>query len=194
MALIKFILPVSIGFNLIVFYYSVALAVNARRAALAQEFNSVSNPDWIGLQMFGMTQRQFLDTRKLYNPALFFEESPFVGQLNSTAQLRKWPLDSLYWKDGTLELTWGKDFIRPQKDLDDGAYVLLKSPVHSYMAAGQQQNVPLRTFIRRGWYWDRGFWCSFGKNATAPDLYQVYVLIRQNGVNQMYDTDQRVRF
>ena len=194
LALIRFILPIVIAFNLIVFYYSVAPAVNARRAALAQEFNSVSNPDWIGLQMFDMTQTQFLDTRKLYSPALFFEKPAFVGQLSATAPMRKWPLDSLYWKNGNLEIIWGKDFIRPQKDLDDGAYVLLKSSVHSYMAAGQQQKVPLKTFIRRGWYWDRGFWCSFGKNATAPDLYQVYVLIRQNGVNQIYDTDRRVRF
>ena len=184
----------SIAFNLLILYHCVAPAVNNRRMALAQEFNSVYNADLLGLKMFEIPQTEFLRLQSLYRPNLFFQESK--TQLNTTADslvsAGKWPLDSVYWQGDNLLISWQKDFIAAEKDFDDGAYILLKSATHLYMAAGLQQTVPLSTFVRRGYYWNRGFVAIFNRPSTAAGTYRMYVLQRKNGVNRIYDTSRQI--
>lgn len=189
----KWILPFTIGlsavFNLLILYYAVAPAVNNRRAAVAQEFNSMYNEDLLGLKMFDITGADFKRIQRLYQPDLFFVTDP-----QTVMPKERFPLDTVYFADDVLYLTYGKDFIRPTRNFDDGAYVLFQSPTHTYMAAGTQQAVPLKTFIRRGWYWDRGFKAAIHRASVVAGTYDVLVLLRENGVNTQYDTGRKITF
>jgi len=189
----KWFLPLTIGlsvvFNLLILYYAVAPAVNNRRAAVVQEFNSMYNDDLLGLKMFDLTGDNFRQIQRLYQPNLFFETTP------ETAMPKEpFPLDSVYFKVDVLTIDYHKDFIRPTRDFDDGAYIMLQSPKHTYMAAGTQRPLPLKTFIRRGWYWDKGFTASLHRASVAPGTYEILVLIRNNGQNKLYDTRRKITF
>lgn len=196
----RWFLPSAIGlsmvFNLLILYYAIAPAVNNRRMAVAQEFNSMYNADLLGLKMFDLTGEDFLRLQKLYQPKLFFKESErtFISPDSSLTTSGNIALDSVYFVENNLYVSYQKDFIRPTKDFNDGAYIVLKSPQHTYMGAGIQQALPLKTFIRRGWYWDKGFTATFNRASVAKGNYGLYVLFRQNGVNQLLDTQRRVTF
>jgi hypothetical protein len=192
----RWFLPSAIGvsmlFNLLILYYAIVPAVNNRRMAVAQEFNSMYNPDLLGLKMFDLTGEDFLRLQKLYQPNLFFkdqEKHPEPLQRKKVFQL-----DSVYFVENNLYINYQKDFIRPTKDFNDGAYVVLQSLQHTYMGAGIQQALPLKTFIRRGWYWDKGFTATFNRASVAKGNYGLYILLRQDGVNQFLDTQRRVTF
>lgn len=182
----------SIVFNLLVLYYAIAPAVNNRRAAVAQEFNSMYNEDLLGLKMFDLTGQDFLRLQKLYQPDLFFQREltfPLVP-----AQDQTFALDSVYFVGNNLQILYTKDFIRPTQSFDDGAYVILSSLTHTYMCAGTQQALPLKTFIRRGWYWEKGFSAGFNRASVAAGEYSIYVLLRKNGKSQLLDTQRKVTF
>ena len=192
----RWILPslvvTSIFFNLLVLYYAIAPAVNNRRAAVAQEFNSMYNEDLLGLKMFDLTGQDFLRLQKLYQPNLFFRREltfPLVPVQDQT-----FALDSVYFVGNNLQVLYTKDFIRPTHSFDDGAYVILSSLAHTYMCAGTQQALPLKTFIRRGWYWDKGFSAGFNRASVAAGEYSIYVLLRKNGKSQLLDTQRKVTF
>jgi hypothetical protein len=190
------VIGVSMVFNLLILYYAVAPAVNNRRMALSQEFNSMYNPDLLGLKMFDLTGVDFLRLQKLYQPNLFFKASERIlispdSSLNTNENIA---LDSVYFAENNLHINYQKDFIRPTKDFNDGAYIVLQSPQHTYMSAGIQQALPLKTFVRRGWYWDKGFTATFNRASVVKGNYGLYVLIRQDGVNQLLDTQRRVTF
>jgi len=188
----------AISFNLLVLYYSVAPATNNRRIAIAQEFNSMYNADLLGLKMFDLTGEDFLRLQKLYQPSLFFREyeKQWKAPTLSLDTNGVFSLDSVYWdRDrGNLNILYRKDFIRPSKNLDDGAYIVLKSTSHAYMAAGIQQALPLKTFVRRRWYWDRGFVATFVPTAIAKGTYRIYLLRRQNGISELLSTRKEVTF
>ncbi|AXE20538.1 hypothetical protein DR864_23760 [Runella rosea] len=189
----KWLLPLTIGlsvvFNLLILYYAVAPAVNNRRAAVVQEFNSMYNDDLLGLKMFDLTGEDFRQIQRLYQPNLFFETTP------ETAMPKEpFLLDSVYFKGDVLTIDYHKDFIRPTRDFDDGAYIMLQSSKHTYMAAGTQRPLPLKTFIRRGWYWDKGFTASLHRASVAPGPYAILVLLRNNGQNKLYDTRRKITF
>lgn len=187
---------VSIVFNLLILYYAVAPAVNNRRMAVGQEFNSMYNSDLLGLKMFDLTGKDFLRLQQLYQPKLFFKPSERnLISLDSTLITDgRMELDSVYFVENNLHINYQKDFIRPVKDFNDGAYIVLHSPQHTYMGAGIQQALPLKTFIRRGWYWDKGFTATFNRASVAKGNYGLYVLLRRDGVNQFLDTQRRVTF
>lgn len=189
----KWLLPSTIGlsvvFNLLILYYAVAPAVNNRRAAVVQEFNSMYNDDLLGLKMFDLTGTDFKRIQRLYQPDLFFEATP-----ETAMSKERFPLDSVYFKGDVLYINYQKDFIRPTRDFDDGAYVMFQSPTHTYMAAGAQQTLPLKTFIRRGWYWERGFTATIHRASVLHGTYDVLVLLRENGVNKLYDTGRKITF
>jgi hypothetical protein len=191
---LKWTLPASILLNLLILYHCIAPAANNRRAAVAQEFNSMHNADWNGLYMFKMSQSYFLKIQQLYKPNLFFMElmPQFKAPTDLLAASQQWPIDSVYQKNGDLIIAWGRGVLRPQANFDDGAYLILKSATHVYMAAGQQWAMPLKTFVRRGLYWEPGFVGSFNMISIKPGQYRLYVLMRQNGRNQLYDTTRRV--
>ncbi|WP_428665949.1 hypothetical protein [Runella sp.] len=189
----KWLLPLTFGlsllFNLLILYYAVAPAVNNRRAAVVQEFNSMYNEDLLGLKMFDLTGADFKRIQALYKPDLFFETTP------KTAMPKEiFSLDSVYFKGDILHVDYQKDFVRPTRDFDDGAYVMLQSATHTYMAAGTQQALPLKTFFRRGWYWDRGFSATIHRASVVPGNYGLLVLIRENGLNTLYDTGRKITF
>lgn len=193
----KFVIAAVLGslvFNLLILYHCVAPAVNNRRLALTQEFNAVYNADLLGLKMFEIPQTEFFRLQHLYDPDLFFQESK--TQLNTPADslvsVGKWPLDSVYWQGDDLFISWQKDVVHAEKDFDDGVYILLKSATHLYMAAGLQRAVPLQTFVRRGFYWNRGFVATFNRPSTAAGTYQIYVLQRKNGVNRIFDASRQI--
>ncbi|MFN8347667.1 MAG: hypothetical protein U0X91_21865 [Spirosomataceae bacterium] len=190
------VVSLSIGFNLLILYYAVAPAVNNRRAAVAQEFNSMYNPDLLGLKMFDLKGEDFLRLQKLYRPVLFFKpsEKTLISSDSTLNADGSFGLDSVYFVGDNLHIDYRKDFIRPTKDADDGAYVLLRSPQHTYMSAGIQQALPLKTFLRRGWYWDKGFTATFHRASVAKGNYELYVLLRQNGINQLLAAHQKVTF
>ncbi len=190
----KWFLPTAIClsmlFNGLVLYYSVANAVNNRRMAVAQEFNSMYNADLLGLRMFDLTGEDFKRLQNLYRPTLFFEGLD-LAKIRLTQTIA---LDSVYFNGDVFTVQYDKDFVRPLQDFDDGAYVFLHSPAHTYMSAGTQRALPLKTFVRRGWYWDRGFSASIHRASVAAGTYQLYVLIRQNGKNQWYQTGKEIQF
>ncbi len=189
----KWLLPLTVGlsilFNLLILYYAVAPAVNNRRAAVVQEFNSMYNDDLLGLKMFDLTGADFRRIQRLYQPDLFFKSTP-----NIPMQKENFALDSVYLQGEVLYIDYRKDFIRPTRSFDDGAYLLLQSPVRTYMAAGVQNALPLKTFIRRGWYWDKGFRGMFHRASVAKGNYDLLVLLRRNGRNQLYDTGRKITF
>ncbi len=196
----RWFLPSAIGtsmvFNLLILYYAVAPAVNNRRMAVAQEFNSMYNSDLLGLKMFDLTGEDFLRLQQLYQPNLFFKasEKNLISSDSSLNTNDNIELDSVYFVENNLHINYQKDFTRPTKDFNDGAYIVLHSPQHTYMGAGIQQALPLKTFIRRGWYWDKGFSATFNRASVAKGNYGLYVLLRQDGVNQLLDTQRRVTF
>jgi hypothetical protein len=196
----RWFLPSAIGismvFNLLILYYAIAPAVNNRRMAVAQEFNSMYNADLLGLKMFDLTGEDFLRLQKLYQPNLFFKVSTkdFISPDSSLNTSGNIGLDSVYFVENNLYINYQKDFIRPTKDFNDGAYIVLHSPQHTYMSAGIQQALPLKTFIRRGWYWDKGFTTTFNRASVAKGNYGIYVLLRQDGINQLLDTQRRITF
>lgn len=183
-------------FNALVLYYAIAPAVNNRRMAVAQEFNSMYNADLLGLKMFDLTGADFLRLQKLYRPALFFKqyEKQWLASTDSLSTNGVFKVDSVFWSNKNLNVYYHRDFIRPVKNMNDGAFVVLKSASHVYMAAGMQQALPLKTFLRRGWYWDRGFMATFVPGAVVKGNYRMYVLLRQNGVSELLDTQKQVTF
>jgi hypothetical protein len=186
----------SMGFNLLILYYAIAPAVNNRRMAVVQEFNSMYNADLLGLKMFDLTGEDFLRLQQLYRPPLFFKtiEKSLISAKDSLETDGIFAVDSVYFAENNLHIQYQKDFIRPTKDFNDGVYLILKSSQHTYMSAGMQQALPLKTFIRRGWYWNRGFSAIFNRASVAKGNYGLYVLQRQNGANQLLDTKRRVTF
>lgn len=183
-------------FNVLVLYYAIAPAVNNRRMAVAQEFNSMYNADLLGLKMFDLTGADFLRLQKLYQPSLFFRqyEKQWTASTDSLSTNGNFKVDSVFWSNKNLNVYYHRDFIRPVKNMDDGAFVVLKSASHVYMAAGMQQALPLKTFLRRGWYWDRGFMATFVPGSVVKGNYRMYVLLRQNGVSELLDTQKQVTF
>lgn len=188
---VRVAIPFAIILNLALLYVNFAGAVNGRRAAVVQEFNTRYNADWLGLSMFEMDQAHFEKIRSYYhsddplaegwNPRVATATLPCVGN---------YPLDTLFhYKEGIHAYAM-KNFVEAEKDYTDGPYVVLKSATHVYASAPNQFAVPLRTFLRRFRYFARGFDGSFHQDTVEPGVYKVYVLIRQNGQNRLYCTDR----
>ena len=175
----------AIGINLLSLYSFLPSAVNNRRSAVAVEFNSMNNQDLIGLKMFDITQNDFLRIQSLYKPEIPFQDIPIklYKPINDELQL-----DTVFCNNGNLFVIWKKDFLPIQKNFTDGGYVIIKSKSNIYLSSGQQDKLPFKTFLRRGWYWDRGFTAMFQGESAQDGLYSIYVVLRKNGENKLYKT------
>jgi hypothetical protein len=181
----------AISINLLLLYVNFGAAVNNRRVAIAQEFNSRYNSDWLGLDMFNMSQQYFESIRSYYQ-----SEDPLAEGWNprvvsdSLPCDEKYVLDSVFCSNDEIRVYAMSDFISTEQSYTDGAYVLLKSDSHVYASPPNQSVVPMRTLFRRFIYFARGFHASFHKATVVPGTYKIYVLIRRGGKNTLYCTDQ----
>ncbi|WP_247235739.1 hypothetical protein [Telluribacter sp. SYSU D00476] len=181
----------SMVLNLALLYTNFAAAVENRRQAIALEFNSRYNADWLGLKMFDIDQAYFEKIRSYYgsddplaegwNPRQVSAPLPCVGS---------YPIDSVYAQGGGINVYSTQDFFEAEKDYTDGPYVLLKSDTHIYASPPGLNALPARTFFRRLRYFGRGFNASFFQASIEPGTYQIYLLVRQNGINKIYCTDR----
>ncbi|MFN4144922.1 MAG: hypothetical protein ACK4GN_03790 [Runella sp.] len=187
-----FCLFASVLFNLSILYYAVASAVNNRRMAIVQEFNSLYNNDLLGLKMFDMTGEDFKHLRNYYRPKLFFDKNPEVFfPIKTTGNFG---LDKIQFDGDLLRIAYHQGYITPTQDFDDGAYIIFQSAERTYMASGLQTALPPKTFVRRGMYWNKGFTATIHRASVHPGSYKVFVLLRQNGQNQFYDTQKQMSF
>ncbi|KQS25313.1 hypothetical protein [Dyadobacter sp. Leaf189] len=187
--LAPFILLAAIGLNLVILHSNFADAVNNRRAAIAQEFNARYNADWLGIRMFSMDQSHFEHIRSNYGSA-----DPLAEGWNPQLNLATIPCDSLYKPDKVgkmgnhIVIEFQNRFFDTKQDFSDGAYVLLKSDKHTYASPPFQAAVPLKTTIRRQMYFSKGAFASFHEANVEPGIYQIYLLVRENGLNRIYCT------
>ncbi|MBU1820353.1 MAG: hypothetical protein KKG00_02420, partial [Bacteroidetes bacterium] len=187
----KAMLLFSIVINLLLLYVNFAAAVNSRRGAVVQEFNSRYNADWLGLRMFSMDQAHFEKIRAYYQ-----SDDPLAEGWNPRATTRTLPcvgtyaLDTIYLEKGDIQAHAMQDFFDIEKDYTDGPYLILKSESHVYASAPNQFAVPVRTIFRRFRYFARGFQAAFHEDTVEPGVYQVYLLVRRNGQNQLYCTNR----
>jgi hypothetical protein len=138
-----------------------------------------------------MDQQHFEKIRSYYQSADPLAEgwSPKIGTDGVVC-------DSLYKPDAVTNtgdyilVSFQNDFFKPVKDYSDGAYVLLKSPEHVYASPPNQLAVPLKTTVRRLMYFSKGAYASFHTATVEPGIYNIYLLVRQNGKNRIYCTGQ----
>ncbi|GAB3180993.1 hypothetical protein [Telluribacter humicola] len=179
----------SVVLNLALLYTNFGPAVENRRQAIALEFNSRYNADWLGLKMFGMEQTYYEQIRAYYGSDDPLAEGWNPRQAGGTLACDgSYPLDSVYAQGGGINIYSTKDYFDVEKDYTDGAYVLLKSDQHIYASPPGQAALPMRTFFRRLRYFSRGFNASFFQASIEPGTYQIYLLVRQNGINKIYCT------
>lgn len=186
---VKVALPLGIILNLAILYINFALAVNNRRTAIVQEFNTRYNADWLGLSMFEMDQTHFEKIRAYYQ-----SDDPLAEGWNPRAVGSSLPctgtyaLDTLFSYKDEVHAYAMKNFVDAPESYTDGPYMLLKSDTHVYASPPDQFAVPLQTFFRRFRYFARGFEGNFHQETIEPGVYKLYVLIRQKGKNTLYCT------
>ncbi|TLU97834.1 hypothetical protein [Dyadobacter luticola] len=183
------ILLVAILLNFVILQTNFADAVNNRRSAIAQEFNARYNADWLGVRMFSMDQKYYEKIRSYYKSA-----DPVAEGWNPQMMSETIPCDSIYAptlisKVGPyITINFENDFFKAKRDYSDGAYILLKSANHTYVSAQNQPAVPLKTTLRRGMYFSKGAFGSFHEANVEPGTYNIYLLVRRDGMNRIYCT------
>jgi hypothetical protein len=180
-----------ITINLLLLYANFTTAVNNRRGAVVQEFNSRYNADWLGLRMFNMSQQHFESIRSYYQSG-----DPLAEGWNPRASTDSLPcagtfaLDTIYRHQEEIQAFALQDFVEVEKDYTDGPYLILKSDRHVYASTPNQSTVPLRTVLRRQMYFAKGFQAVLHEATVEPGVYRVYVLMRRNGQNYLYCTNR----
>ena len=188
-SLYPLILITAVGLNLIILHSNFADAVNNRRAAVAQEFNARYNADWLGTRMFSMDRAHIEKIRSYYS-----SEDPLAEKWNPSASTAEIICDSIYTpnvlelRNDNITIGFNNDFFPALTDYSDGAYVLLKSDKHVYAGQPNQIAVPLKTTLRRQMYFAKGISAHFHHETVEPGLYNVYLLVRKNGLNKIYCT------
>jgi len=188
-SLYPLILITAVGLNLIILHSNFADAVNNRRAAVAQEFNARYNADWLGTRMFSMDRAHIEKIRSYYS-----SEDPLAEKWNPSASTAEIICDSIYTpnvlelRNDNITIGFNNDFFPALTDYSDGAYVLLKSDKHVYAGQPNQIAVPLKTTLRRQMYFAKGISAHFHHETVEPGLYNVYLLVRKNGLNKVYCT------
>ncbi|GAB2782421.1 hypothetical protein GCM10027275_27630 [Rhabdobacter roseus] len=184
-------LPFAVLLNLTLLYVNFAGAVNNRRLAVVQEFNTRYNADLMGLRMFNMSQEYFEQIRAYYQ-----SDDPLAEGWNPRAASAQVPCQGTYFFDtlshyrGNLVTQAMQDFFEAEQDYTDGPYVILKSDQHVYASPPNQFAVPPTTLLRRLRYFARGVQASFYEESIAPGHYQLYLLVRYQGRNQIYCTNR----
>lgn len=186
---IVFIITGSIILNLAILDKNFVLALNNRRAAIAQEFNARYNSDWLGLRMFDMEQKKFELIRAYYNSEDALAEGWNVKNLSASVQCdQNIEPERIEQKGDLLTLNFQNIPFEVEKDYSDGAYAILKSDKHTYVAGQEQFVVPVKTSLRRQMYFTKDTYFSFHRATIEPDAYNIYLLVRKGGVNKIYCT------
>lgn len=180
--------------NVVILYANFSLAVNNRRMAVVQEFNSRYNADLNGLASFEMDRAHFEKIRAYYG-----SEDPLAEgwkpdtNSNQVPCKGQFPVDSIFEYRSNVYVYYTENFIDATKDYTDGGYFILKSDTHVYASAPNQFSLPFKTFVRRMRYFSRGACASFHKGTLKPGLYKVYMLKRANGESKLYCTDREIK-
>ncbi|CAG5073560.1 hypothetical protein DYBT9623_04801 [Dyadobacter sp. CECT 9623] len=183
------ILVLTIILNLVVLHSNFADAVNNRRAAIAQEFNARYNADWLGLSMFSMDQQHYEKIRSYYKSRDPLAEGWNPDKKNLDIQCDSLLTPEIVEKVGNhIVIRFPQHFFKAEKDYSDGPYILLKSQEHAYVSPPYQSAVPLKTTARRLMYFSKGAYGSFHEATVEPGNYQIYLLVRTNGMNRIYCT------
>ncbi len=193
--ILKYLIPVTIGLNLVILHSNFALAVEGRRTAIVQEFNARYNQDWLGLKMFSMDQRHFEDIRSIYkSDDPLAENNPLIFQEKIISTISKSPfkIDTLGLRKKELIVSFDLNDFSVQKDFSDGVYTILKSDNHIYASSPHQNEVPIKTTIRRAIYFSRRANAVFHFATIEPGKYRILFLARQNGVNTLYETGHHI--
>lgn len=173
-------------------YGNLDRAINNRRLAIVQEFNSRYNADWLGLKMFTMSQQHFETIRAFYG-----SQDPLAEGWDPRA-----PTDSLECAVGAFRLdpllvegdylmlrASGTTYFDATLDYSDGPYVLLKSATHVYALSPNQTALPFLSGLKRGRYLAGGFLATTHLATIQPGQYRIYVLQRTEGRNTLYCTE-----
>lgn len=193
--LLKFLIPAAIGLNLVILHSNFASAVEGRRTAIAQEFNARYNQDWLGVRMFSMNQKHFEDIRAIYeSDDPLAENNPLLLQENEIPSFESTPfnIDTIGLNRQELFVRFDLNDFSTQKDYSDGVYTILKSDTHIYASSPHQNEVPIKTTIRRAMYFSKKASAVFHFATIAPGEYRVLFLARQNGVNTIYETGHNI--
>ncbi len=183
----------AIAANLTILYSNFAFAVNNRRMAVIQEFNSRYNEDLLGLAMFDMDQAHFEKIRSYYasdDPLVEGWEPRSARSVLPCAD--QYPVDTIIEYPETFQIRTSSRFIDARSDYTDGGYFILKSDSHVYAAAPNQTPLPLKTFFRMRRYFNRGAYADFPREMVKPGHYSIYLLIRENGRNKLYCTGREL--
>lgn len=188
---IPVILLIAVCLNLLILHGNFADAVNNRRQAVVQEFNARYNKDWLGLQMFDMTQAHFEEIRKYYNSADPLAENwQPLGAIHAVRCGGICKPDTVMKHGEYIIVNFNDNIVKKEKDYTDGEYVMLKSADHVYASSPNEQKVPLKTTIRRQMYFSKGVFASFHEANIEPGQYTIFLLVRENGINRMYCTNK----
>lgn len=183
------ILVSSIILNLAILQRNFLDAVNNRRDAIAQEFNARYNVDWNGTRMFSMTQEYIEKIRAYYS-----SDDPLATGWQPQLLTQSIHCDSTFQPDvfsvqgEFITVQYNNDHFPIQKDYSDAGYLILKSNEHVYASALHLTPIALKTTIRRGKYASHFAQGAFHRGNIEPGKYELYLLIRKNGVNKMYCT------
>ncbi|MBE9465884.1 hypothetical protein ACFP1I_25405 [Dyadobacter subterraneus] len=183
------LVPLTMLLNLVILDSNFVLAINNRRMALVQEFNARYNADWLGIKMFSMDQAHFEKIRAYYRSDDPLAEGWNPRNLSDSITCAKiYQPDIVKKEDNYLIINFENDFFKAEKDYSDGAYVILKSPDHTYAAPQSQSAVPIKTTLRRLMYFNKGAYASFHTATIEPGFYRIYFLVRKGGINTIYCT------
>lgn len=182
----------SIFLNLGLLYANLDMAINNRRMAVVQEFNSRYNTDWLGLKMFEMSQEHFETIRAFYGSQDPLAEGwdPRVAGDSLACTGGLFQLDTLLAQDDYLVLRGsGNTYFDATLNYTDGPYVLLKSATHVYALPPNQTALPILSALKRGRYLAGGFSASTHVATIEPGQYRVYMLQRTEARNTLYCTN-----
>ncbi|CAG5010219.1 hypothetical protein DYBT9275_04667 [Dyadobacter sp. CECT 9275] len=187
------ILAVTVVLNLLILHGNFGEAVNNRRAAVAQEFNARYNADWLGLKMFSMNQKHFEDIRSYYKSDDPLAEGWMPRSASLPSQITcnaPYTVEKPIMVGDHVTVNATIPGFKASKNFTDGVYIILKSPSHVYVSPPNQPSVPIKTTLRRGMYYSDHIFASFHKETVAPGVYQVLLLVRRDGRNELFCTGQ----
>jgi hypothetical protein len=189
---IKIAIPLAIIFNVIIAYFNIADIINNRRLAVAQEFNSRYNADWLGLAMFDMDQAHFEKIRSYYQSedplAIGWNPNQATSILHCEGESG---ISAVFTtNDGILHIKTDINRLQDQGNYTEATYVLLKSNKHVYVSAPHQTKMSLSTFLTQFTYLNPEINGLFHTATIQPGDYQIYLLEHSSGQNKIFCTGE----
>lgn len=189
---LKLTLPLALIFNGVIAYFNIADIINNRRLAVAQEFNTRYNTDWLGLAMFDMDQSHFEKIRNYYQSADPLAEGWDPSQPTALLGCEGKRATSAVFTspDGILHIKFENKINSPVDNYSEGSYVLLKSDQHVYISAPHQTKRSFTHFLTDFTYLNSGINAAFHTATIQPGEYRIYLLEHRNGQNRIFCTDE----